>query len=290
MTRLVELSEYAADLLEALDREGAEVEQLHPEYAPGQFEVSVGPADPVAAADRSVLVRQTVRAVSYRHGMQPSFSPSVVAGGVGNGGHVHLSMWRDGANLCSGGDGPHGLTREGEAFTAGVLEHLVPLLAIGAPTPASYLRLVPSHWAGAYAVWGRETREAALRLVTGGIGSAASSANVEVKCFDLAANPYLVVGALIAAGLDGLARGLRLPPEVTGDPSRFDEAAAAEHGVARLPQTLTEVTDAFAASAVLRKALGDTLADAVIAVRRAEEARFDGADPDAIAAALRWVY
>jgi len=284
MTRLAELSQYAADLLAALEQQGCEVEQLHPEYAAGQYEVSVGPLDPVAAADRSVLVRQTVRAVSYAHGYQPSFAPSVVAGSVGNGGHVHLSLWRDGVNLCGGGTGPHGLTADGEAFTAGVLAHLVPLLAIGAPSPASYLRLVPSHWAGAYAVWGHEAREAALRLITG------HSANLEVKCFDLAANPYLVVGALIAAGLDGIARGLRLPPEVSGDPSRFDAAEAAERGIARLPQSLGEVTDAFAGCAVLRAALGDTLADAVIAVRRAEQARFAGAGPDEIAAALRWVF
>ena len=78
----------------------------------------------------------------------------MVAGGVGNGGHVHLSVWRDGGNLFAGGDGRHGLTADGEAFAAGVLAHLLPLLAIGAPTPASYLRLVPSHWAGAYAVLG----------------------------------------------------------------------------------------------------------------------------------------
>jgi glutamine synthetase len=149
---------------------------------------------------------------------------------------------------------------------------------------------VPSHWAGAYAVWGRETREAALRLVTGGIGGSAASANLEVKCFDLAANPYLVVGALIAAGLDGLARGLRLPPAVTGDPARFAAAEAAERGVVRLPQSLAEVTDAFGGSTVLRGALGDALADAIVAVRRAEQGRFADAAPDEIAAALRWVY
>ena len=290
MTRLVELSQYAADLLAALEDQGCAVEQLHPEYAAGQFEVSVGPLDPVAAADRSVLVRQTVRAVSYAHGLAPSFAPSVVAGSVGNGGHVHLSLWRDGVNLCGGGSGPHGLTTDGEAFAAGVLAHLVPLLAIGAPSPASYLRLVPAHWAGAYAVWGHETREAALRLVTGGIGGAADAANLEVKCFDLAANPYLVVGALIAAGLDGIAHGRRLPPEVTGDPSRFAPADAAERGIVALPSDLGPVTDAFADCAVLRAALGDTLADAVVAVRRAEQARFADADPDAIAAALRWVF
>ncbi|PZS29533.1 MAG: glutamine synthetase, partial [Pseudonocardiales bacterium] len=94
MTRLVELSDYARDILTALEKEDVDVDQLHPEYAAGQFEVSVGAADPVAAADRSVLVRQTIRAVSAEHGVRPSFAPSVVPGTVGNGGHVHLSVWR----------------------------------------------------------------------------------------------------------------------------------------------------------------------------------------------------
>lgn len=290
MTRLVELSDYAADLLVALAAQGVDVEQIHPEYAAGQYEISVDVGAPVEAADRSVLVRQTVRAVSYNHGLQASFSPAVVAGSVGNGGHVHVSAWRDGSNLLTGGEGPYGLTTDGEAFVAGVLDHLVPLLAIGAPTPASYLRLVPSHWSGAYAGWGRETRETALRLVTGTAGTEARAANVEVKCFDLAANPYLVVGCLIAAGLDGVRRGLSLPAQVTGDPARFSESVLAELGVRRLPSDLATVADAFARDGVLREALGPTLADAVVAVRRAEIDRFAGVEPQDVAAALRWVF
>lgn len=290
MTRLVELSDYAVDLLVALDAQGVDVEQIHPEYAAGQYEVSVDAAGPVEAADRSVLVRQTVRAVSSNHGLRASFSPSVVPGTVGNGGHVHLSAWRDGSNLMTDGDGPYGLTADGAAFTAGVLDHLVPLLAIGAPSPASYLRLVPSHWAGAYAAWGHETRETALRLVTGTVGTRAQAANVEVKCFDLAANPYLLVGCLIAAGLDGVRRGLSLPAQVTGDPARFSAPVLAELGVRRLPSHLAESVDAFAGDVVLREALGLTLADAVMAVRRGEVDRFAGAEPDDIAAALRWVF
>jgi glutamine synthetase len=110
MTRLVELSDYAADVLAALDEQDVPVDQIHPEYSAGQYELSVGAADPVAAADRSVLVRQTIRAVSQRHGMRASFAPSVVPGTVGNGGHVHISAWRDGANLFAGGDGRYGMT------------------------------------------------------------------------------------------------------------------------------------------------------------------------------------
>ncbi|HEY0487588.1 MAG TPA: glutamine synthetase family protein [Mycobacteriales bacterium] len=290
MTRLVELSDYARDLLAALEDEGVEVDQLHPEYSEGQYEVSVAPAAPVAAADRSVLVRQTIRALSYRHGMRASFAPAVVAGQVGNGGHVHLSAWRDGRNLFAGGRGPGGMTPDGEAFAAGILAALPALLAIGAPSVASYLRLVPSRWAGPYACWGHETREAALRFVSGNSGTESRAANLEVKCLDLAANPYLVVGALIAAGLHGVRTGLTLPPPVTGDPARFSPEELGERGIRRLPTSLDEAADALAGSEVLRAAMGDVLTDAILAVRRAEADRLRGANDARVADALRWVY
>src|SRR6266545_7706276 len=85
MTRVVELSDYIGDVVAALDGEDVDVEQVHPEYAPGQFELSIAAADPVRAADLSVLVRQTIRAVTQRHGLRASFAPVAVAGQVGNG-------------------------------------------------------------------------------------------------------------------------------------------------------------------------------------------------------------
>jgi glutamine synthetase len=290
MTRLVELSDYAADVLRALEDEGIPVDQLHPEYAAGQYEVSVGAMDPVAAADRSLLVRETIRAVTLRHGLRASFAPSVVAGTVGNGGHVHLSLWHGDRNLFAGGEGRYGLAPQAESFAAGILASLPALCAITAPSPASYLRLVPSHWAGAFACWGRETREAALRLITGMVGSQGSAANIEVKCVDLSANPYLLLGSLIAAGLDGVERGLELPEEVTGDPARFDAEELARRGISRLPQSLSESLEAFTASEVLTSALGPLATEAVVAVRNGEISRFDGATPEAVAEALRWVF
>jgi glutamine synthetase len=277
MTRLVELSDYCRDVLVALEDQGVVVDQLHPEYAAGQFEVSVAAADPVHAADDSVLVRQTIRAVSQRHGLRVSFAPSVVAGTVGNGGHVHLSAWRDGRNLFDGFP-----DSEGGSAAAGILAHLPALLAVGAPTPASYLRLVPSHWAGVFACWGVENREAALRFIPGTSGRP-GAANLEVKCFDLAANPYLLLGALVAAARDGLAAGRPLPEPITGDPVRLPDAP-------RLPTTLDDATDAFAGTPMLREAMGDALFDAVVAVRRAEADRLRDQEPANIVATLRWVY
>ncbi|WP_280678213.1 glutamine synthetase family protein [Kitasatospora sp. MAA19] len=285
MHRLTDLSDYLREVLRALGEQGLTVLQIHPEYSPGQFEVSVAPEGPVCAADTSVLVRHTVRAVSARHGLRVSFAPVVEPDTVGNGGHLHLSLWRDGRNLGHGGSGPHGLTAEAEGFLAGVLDALPELLVLGCSSPAGYLRLVPSHWAGAYQCWGLENREAALRLVTGSTGERAAAANAEVKCFDASANPYLAVGAVLAAGLAGLDQHRSLPPEFTGDP------AAAEPGtVPRLPAGPAQALAAYERSTVLREALGGPLYEAVLAVRRAEDEQYAAATPEQLVAATRWRY
>jgi glutamine synthetase len=237
-----------------------------------------------------VLVRETLRAVAQKHGLRISFSPSVVAGSVGNGGHLHVSAWRNGANLHSTGEGRYAMTAEGEAFVAGVLDALPVLAAITTPSPASYLRLQPSHWAGVYACWGHETRESALRVVTGMVGNRERAANLEVKCADLAANPYLLVAGVLAAGLDGTARSLTLPEEITGDPAALEPAEAEKRGIRRLPTSLPEAIAAFAGSPLPAAAYGDLIVDAVLAVRRGEAARCVGLDPGAVAEAYRWVY
>ncbi|MGW5662168.1 glutamine synthetase family protein [Streptomyces sp. NPDC003758] len=289
-TRQVELSDYAVELLAAFAAQGVEVDQIHPEYAPGQFEISVGALDPVAAADRSVLVRQTIRAVSQRHGLKVSFSPAVSAEGVGNGGHVHLSAWRDGANLHAHGERRYGMTSAAESFAAGLLAHLPALTAVTAPSPASYLRLKPSQWAGVFTAWGHETRESAVRVITGTAGMRSRAANLEVKPVDLAANPYLALGCLIAAGLDGLESSSPLPEEITGDPARFTAEEAVARGVRRLPTSLEESVRNFREDELLRTALGPVLADAVIAVRLGEIAAVAGLDDELVAAAYRWKY
>ncbi len=290
LDRLGEASDYCRDVISALVEQGVVVEQFHPEYAAGQFELSVAPESPVDAADTSVLVRATIRSVGQRYGVRTSYSPKVDLAGVGNGGHVHLSLWRDGQNLMAGGDRPFGLTADGEAFGAGVLAHLTSLLAIGAPGVASYLRLVPSHWAGAYHCWGLENREAAMRMVTGSTGSHDWNANLEVKCVDLQANPYLLLAGLLATGSAGMASGAELPEPVDVDPAALGEDELARRGIERLPTSLRETVDAFASCDVLVPAFGQPLVDAIVAVRESEIERLQDASPEEVADAIRWTH
>ncbi|MBB4907781.1 type I glutamate--ammonia ligase [Actinophytocola algeriensis] len=274
--RLEQVAGYASELVADLTAQGLVVEQFHPEYAVAQLEVSVAPNDPVAAADDAVLVRHTIRSRSLAHGWRASFSPSVDPDGAGSGAHLHLSVHDAGGSLMAGGDGPCGLRTEGEAFLAGVLRELPALVAIGCGHPVSFLRLQPSRWAGIWQAWGHETRETALRLVTG------PSANAELKCFDATANPYLLIGSVLAAGLAGVTARLRLPEPVTGDPATGDGS------VPRLPSSASEAATALESSAVLAAALGPALHDAIVTVRRAEAERCSGLEARALTSAVLW--
>ena len=286
MTRVVELSDYIRELLVVLDDQAVPVDQFHPEYAPGQLELSVATADPVGAADRLVLVKETIRAVAHTHGLRVSFAPVVVAGQVGNGGHLHVSVWSDGRNLFTGGDGRHGLTGRGESILAGVLDALPQLCAVGAPSAASYLRLVPQRWAGPWQCWGLENREAALRLVTGTAGTEASAANAELKCFDASANPYLLAGAVTAIATATADEGRQLPEEIGVDPATLPPGEQPP----LLPRSIAEAIDHLEKDERLRAGMGDALFDAFVAVRRAEAELFAGWTDEEIAGATRWRY
>lgn len=284
------IGEFLLDLVETLEAAGIEVEQFHPEYAPGQFEVSIAAADPLRAADDLVFVRTQMRFAARRHGLEVSFSPVVIPGEVGNGSHVHLSVWRNGVNLMQGGDRPAGLTAEGAAAIAGVVEALPGLLAVLAPSPAAYLRLQPHHWAGAYACWGVENREAAVRFIPGTISSRPASANFEVKAGDGGANPYLAMAVVAGAALDGITRGAELPAPVQEDPSTFAPAELVRRGITRLPASLEEATELMAGSALARRVMGDVLHGAFVAVRRRECETHGSLSEAELADAYRWRY
>jgi glutamine synthetase len=252
----------AADLTGALEDAGLPVEQLHAEYGTGQFEVSLAPAEPLASADAVVLARLLIGQVARRHGLLVSFSPMPFAGGAGNGAHLHLSLRRDGVPLLSGGGGPHGLTAQGASAVAGIVRGLPDTLGVFAGSVLSPLRLQPGRWSGAFACWGLENREAAVRLVAATRGTP-HGASVELKCADPSANVYLATAALLGLALDGIARGAELPPEVTVDPVRDPSAE-------RLPQDQQAVLDALAGSGTAHRILGDEVMAALLAVRRHE--------------------
>jgi glutamine synthetase len=287
---LAGLEQFSVSLVTALEAQGVEVEQFHPEYSPGQFEVSVAPRDPLAAADELILVRTTARQVARNHGLDVSFAPVVFPDAVGNGCHLHLSLWRGGENLMQGGEHPGGLTDDGAAAVAGILRALPELLAVLVPGVPGYQRLQPHHWAGAYTCWGIENREAALRFIPGTIASRSRSANLEVKVGDGGGNAYLATAVLIAAALDGIEHGLAAPPPVQADPGSMSDEERAAQGITRLPTSLAEATELFERSELAHCTLGPALHPTFAAVRRMEWDSYGGLEPDQLMEAYRWRY
>ena len=187
-----------------------------------------GSAPAVRAADQQLLVRETIRGVAARLGYVASLAPKPWPDAAGNGCHVHFSLWSTGdrRNLFHDPSRPDRLSADARHFVAGVLAHLPGLCGLTAPSFNSYARLTPQSWAGAYGCWGHDNREAPVRVPSVFQGMEERSTNVELKAADASCNPYLAVGGLIAAGLDGVERSLEPPEPVEVDPAALDRARA----------------------------------------------------------------
>ena len=272
--------DYLDELAEALDAQGIVLEQYYSELGHGQHEISTGHAPALRAADEQILVRETIRGVAARHGLVASLAPKPWPDNAGNGGHIHFSLWDADANWNRFHDpkAPDLLSGDARAFIAGVLAHLPGLCGLTAPSFNSYHRIVPQYWAGAFVCWGHDNREAPVRVPSVFRGMEEASTNAELKAADASANPYLAVGGLIAAGLDGLERGLEPPEPVEVDPATIDEEERDRRGIDRLPATQEDALHALAADELLLDALGPTLADSYLAVRRSEWAAYSEGD------------
>jgi glutamine synthetase len=262
------------DIVDALAEQDIQVEQAINEYGPGQQEISIAHADALAAADRQLRLRDTVRGVvETRHGLLASFGPKPYADQVGSGCHLHFSLWQGDHNAMAPEGDPFGLSETASAFLAGVLNHLPGLVALTCPSFLSYARLQPSSWAGSTVSWGFDNREAALRIASPFRGRENESPNAELKVCDASSNPHLALGGLIFAGLDGVTRGLALPEPAAHDPATLDEWEAHRCGIRPLPADQASALDALEADPVLMGGLGDLLGRCVLATRRAEHAR-----------------
>ena len=264
--------DYVDELAAALDAQSIPLEQYYAELGHGQQEISTGHAPALQAADEQLLVRETIRGVAARHGLVASLAPKPWPDNAGNGGHVHFSLWEGERNRFYGDR--DGLSEDARSFIAGVLDHLSGLCGLTAPSFNSYHRIVPQYWAGAFVCWGFDNREAPVRVASTFRGAEEASTNAELKACDASCNPYLALGGLIAAGLDGIERGLEPPEPVAVDPATLPEAERPP----RLPATQAEALDALAADELLLSALGPVLADAYLAVRRSEWAAYSAGD------------
>ena len=275
------IAPFADRLVAALAEAGVPAETVIPEFAPQQVEVPIVPAVGVAVADRSAILREVARAVAECLGERVSFTPIGAPGGVGSGAHLHFSFLdRAGRPAAWDLGSATGMSAVAASFAAGVRRRLPAMVAVTAPTVVSYERLQPHRWSAAHNTLAVRDREAALRIcpVRPDTGRPeAEQFNIEFRATDGAANPYLVLGMLVRAGLEGIREGL--PPDLPfeGDPDGVPAAELARLGIERLPTSLPLALARFEAEG--RDLMPAALADAFLGVKRAELAELDGLAP-----------
>jgi glutamine synthetase len=287
---LTAAAEFVAELAEALEEMGIRPEQCHAEVGHGNLELSVGEAEALAAADRRVMVLEAIRGVAHGMGLQTTMAPKPYLDQAGNGHHLHVSLYalEDDSPVLFDASGK--LSAAGSGFVGGLLEHLPAVMAFTAPSPNSYQRLAPGMWSSAYAAYGPDNREAAVRLTSPVAGAESATANVEFKPMDVTANPYLALAAVLAAGMDGVERDLDPGEPVTVDPATLSDEERASRGIYHLPASLDETLDALEGNEVLIRALGEPLVRTHLAVGRAQAKMAKELSPEEVAAAAAMIY
>ncbi|WP_236794775.1 glutamine synthetase family protein [Amycolatopsis sp. GM8] len=280
---------FGSALVNTLEANGFAPETWLAEYGDGQYEITVAPASGMTAADRAVLLRAAVRDLATRHGRRVTFSPVVEPEGIGNGVHVHLSLVdvTTGKPVLFDPARPGLLSEVGGRFAAGILAHGAALTAISAPSPVSYLRLGPHHWSTGGIFLGERNREAFVRVCPVDASRpdrAADGFHLEFRAADATANPHLVLGMLILAGLRGIEQ--EPPARVwSGDLSESDLAT-----LPALPASLPDALAALEADATACKWFDPVLLRTYLSVKRSELAQVAELDADALCRRLSDVY
>jgi glutamine synthetase len=285
------LGPFGEAYMAALRAAGLTPDSFLPEYGARQYEVTIAPTRGLRAADEAVIQREMARAVAHRLGHRAIFAPILDPNGIGSGTHIHFSL-RDRADrpVLHDPSRPYRLSLVGEHFVAGLLHHLPALTAITAPSAASYCRLRPNRWAPTWANLALQDRGASIRVCPVFGADAAHGFNVEYRVADAAASPYLALGALVWAGVDGIRRGRPLPPLPERSFWDMSEAERDAAGVRPLPRSLPEALDNLAACTEAREWFGGAFLDVYLRFKRAELRVLDGLTDAAICARYAEVY
>ena len=239
---------------------GVPIEGLHTETGPGVYEAAIAFSDALTQADRAILFKTGTKEIGARFGIMPSFMAKWNAAYPGCSGHIHQSMSDGKKNLFADAKGRHGMSKMFESYLAGQVAHLMEFAPMFWPTINSYKRLVDGFWAPVKPTWGVDNRTASFRVIAG----SPKSTRLETRCPGADVNPYLAMAAVIAAGLDGVEKGMKLTA-----PAIHGTNGGAEN-IPRAPRTLIETTRIFQQSKVARDWLGDTFVDHFAATREWE--------------------
>lgn len=269
-------------VIAAMTGAGLDPETILREYGPQQFEVTMKPARGLDAADRAVILRDLVRDVARQFAVRACFSPILDPASVGSGVHVHFSLLdQSGRSVTADATRPGGVSARTASFVAGILKHMPALCALTAPSMISYARLTPHRWSAGFNCFGYRNREAGVRIcpVNDSPGrNTSEQTHLEFRAADATASPYLVLGALVRAGIEGLRGNLPAPPLIEGDPADLSEAELARANVRRLPASLSDALAELHVDAVVKSWLPQRLQDGYFAMKQAEMERAGSLD------------
>ena len=264
--------EIRQDMVDALEAFGIKVEAAHHEVAAGQHEIDFEYSDALETADNALTFKFALKAIAQLHGLYATFMPKPIFGINGSGMHTHQSLFsiEKGRNAFADPDNKYGLSDLARSYMAGILAHAKGMAAVLAPTVNSYKRLVPGYEAPTYITWGRTNRSALIRVPMISHGKSIEGTRAEVRCPDPSSNTYLAFAVMIAAGLDGVERGLTLADPVEESLFEMDASRVTERGIKELPGTLGQAIDELRADPVVCEALGEHVLEHFIEAKTAE--------------------
>ena len=269
LTTLDAGSDLRRDTINALHSLGIPVEYSHHEVAPSQHEIDLRYRDVMTMADQVMTYRLTVKEIAQAQGVYATFMPKPMFGVNGSGMHVHQSLFQGGRNAFFDPSDEYNLSKVGKSYVAGLLNHVKEIALVTNQWINSYKRLVPGYEAPVYICWSRRNRSAMVRVPLYKPGKE-NATRVELRNPDPACNPYLAFAAMLAAGLDGIEKGLELPPESSNNIYEMTEAEREAAGIDSLPEDLYQAIKEFEKSAFVREALGDHVCDYLIRNKWAE--------------------
>ena len=250
-------SEIRQDMTLALDALNIDVETLHHEVAEGQHEIDFCYGDALTVADNAVTFKFAVKAIAHRNNLHATFMAKPIAGINGSGMHVHQSLFSEGENAFYGEGKQYHLSDLARNFIGGQIHHARSMASVLCPTVNSYKRLVPGYEAPIYITWATVNRSALIRVPRYTPGRE-SSTRCELRCADPMANPYLAFAVMLAAGLDGIKNGYKLPDPLEENIYELTEADLKLRNINTLPATLRAALRELENNKVIRGALGET--------------------------------
>ncbi|MBI5050851.1 MAG: glutamine synthetase [Nitrospirae bacterium] len=269
LTTLDAASDLRRETVLTLEAMGIKVEYSHHEVAPSQHEIDLRYADALTMADNVMTHRVVVKEVATKYGCYATFMPKPIFGQNGSGMHTHQSLFKGNKNVFFDAKDKYYLSGIAKSYIAGLLKHAAEITAVCSQWVNSYKRLVPGYEAPVYISWARRNRSALVRVPLYKPGKEQAT-RIEFRSPDPACNPYLAFSVMLAAGLEGIEKGYKLPEPVEKDIYHLSDEERKKLGIKALPGSLIEATEIAEKSEVVRKALGDHIFNNFIMNKKVE--------------------